>query len=122
MPGADFTTEIMAKWFSEDEVEGLDPKLVQMLDAARGFAHCPFIITSGYRTQGHNEAIGGVPNSAHTRGLAVDIQCNGSRSRFLMVSALILAGFRRIELAPRHIHADVDPNLPQDVMWFGESH
>ena len=109
------------KWFSDEEVEGLDPKLVQMLDHARGFAHCPFIITSGLRSREHNEAIGGVGDSAHTRGLAVDLRCEGSRTRFRMVSALLLAGFRRIEVADKHLHADIDPDKPQDVMWLGTS-
>lgn len=110
------------KHFSDDEVAGLSPKLVEKLDAARGFAHVPFIITSGLRERDENSAAGGVGNSSHLRGLAVDLRCDGSRSRFRMVSALILAGFKRIGVYDRHLHVDVDENLPQDVMWTGESH
>lgn len=32
-------------------------------------------ITSGYRCQSHNRKVGGVKNSKHTRGQAVDIVC-----------------------------------------------
>lgn len=112
----------MAKHFSDDEVANLDPRLVEMLDHARGYAHIPFIITSGYRTREENEAIGGVQNSAHTCGLAVDLRCEGSRTRFRIVCAAVLAGFRRIELADKHVHLDIDDTKPQDVIFFGSSH
>ncbi len=109
-------------FFSPSEVENLDPRLVSMLEMARGYAKVPFIITSGYRDPEHNHAIGGVPGSAHTKGLAVDIRCEGSMTRFLIVSAALLAGFERIEIGTRHIHLDIDPTKPQKVMWLGDSH
>lgn len=108
--------------FSDDEVVGLHPDLVEKLDTARGFAHVPFIITSGLRTRDENSTAGGVENSSHTAGLGVDLQCSGSRTRFRMVSALILAGFRRIGVYDRHIHVDIDESLPDSVMWVGLSH
>ncbi len=37
-------------------------------------AQCPLIITSGYRPPGVNRAVGGVSNSQHLYGLAVDIK------------------------------------------------
>ena len=113
---------VTAKWFSDAEIAGLDQNLVKMLDSARGFAKTPFIITSGLRTPLENQAAGGVLNSAHTRGLAVDLACAGSRTRFHMVAALLLAGFRRIEIADRHIHVDIDESKPMDVMWLDKSH
>jgi hypothetical protein len=108
--------------FDESEVVGLDPKLVEMLDAARGFAKVPFRITSGRRSATENAAAGGVMDSAHTRGLAVDLACFDSRARMRMLSGLILAGFRRIGCYDRHLHADVDESMPQDVLWVGQSH
>ncbi len=112
-----------ARYFSEDEVRGLTPELVRMLDRARGLAHVPFHITSGLRTAGQNADAGGVHESSHLRGYGVDIACFDSRARMRMVSALIVAGFRRIGIYSRHLHADCDESLPQDVLWFGgESH
>ena len=37
----------------------------------------PLTITSAYRCQAHNEAVGGLPNSFHTRGQAIDISSAG---------------------------------------------
>jgi uncharacterized protein YcbK (DUF882 family) len=42
------------------------------LDSFRHWWGKPIIITSGYRTPERNAAIGGVPNSPHTRMIAVD--------------------------------------------------
>lgn len=88
------------KYMSEDFVE--------RLHHARILANIPFKITSGYRTQAHNQRVGGVPNSAHTKGLAADIACNDSQSRIKIVSALVAAGFRRIGIAESFIHVDQD--------------
>ncbi|MEI3478399.1 MAG: hypothetical protein V8Q84_03980 [Bilophila sp.] len=62
--------------------------------------------------------MGGVEDSAHARGHAVDIRCASSHERFRIVSALLEAGFRRIEAAPTWIHADNDPLKPQDVIFY----
>ena len=109
------------RWFTEDEVRGLDRGLVSMLDRARGLAKIPFVITSGVRDPDHNDLVGGVEDSAHIHGLAVDIACTTSRNRFRMVSAAYLAGFRRIGCYPRHLHLDVDRGKPLDVLWVPKS-
>ena len=112
----------MARFFTDAEVDGLQPQLVDMLDKAREFAGVPFLITCGYRSPEHNAEIGGAPNSAHTRVLAVDLRCADSWTRFRMVRGLIFAGFNRIETAPAHVHADVDQTLPQNVFILGDDH
>lgn len=38
-------------------------------------AYIPIVINSGYRSRPHNFAVGGVPDSNHTRGTAVDVAC-----------------------------------------------
>ena len=110
------------KHFLPEETEGLDLRLVSMLDQAREKAGVPFVISSGHRTEAQNADAGGVKDSAHVRGLAVDLQCLTSGQRFRMVRGLLLAGFRRVGIYNRHLHADVDDRLPPDVMWTGESH
>ena len=93
-------------------MEKMDADLLQMLDEARDLAGIPFPLSSAYRCPKHNKAVGGVPTSSHTRGYAVDIRCVDSHSRFVMLQALLEAGFRRIELAPTWIHvADTNGNI-----------
>ena len=99
----------------------MSPALLERLDAAREVAGLPFVINSGYRCPDHNRAVGGVADSAHTRGYAVDIRCAGSRERFAMLRALLEVGFRRIELAPTWLHVDCDPGKPRDVAFYPAS-
>jgi hypothetical protein len=96
----------------------MDPEVLRMLDEARKLAGIPFSLSSAYRCAKHNKSVGGVADSAHTRGYAVDIRCTDSHSRFVMLQALLEAGFRRIELAPTWIHVDNDPDKPRDVAFY----
>lgn len=109
------------KWFKDKEVEGLDKHFAEMLDHARENAGVPFVITSGFRTDIENTAAGGVPGSSHVQGLAADIRANDSRTRFCVVSGLMTAGFRRIGIYDKHVHADFDETKEQDVIWTGSS-
>lgn len=90
--------------------------LVNILDSMREEDGRPMIITSGVRTEKHNKLIGGVPNSAHLRGLAVDIKCPNSEYRYRIISMALARGVKRFEIAPAHVHIDIDPTLPQPVM------
>lgn len=112
----------MARYFTPEEVAGLDPRLIDMLDRARGIAKVPFIITSGLRSVEENAGAGGVSDSSHLRGLAVDLRCQESRARYFMISALLAAGFTRIGLYSAHLHVDIDSTLPPMVAWVGVSH
>lgn len=109
-------------FFKDSEVEGLDPEFVAKLDLARSKAGIPFVITSGKRSQENNSAIGGVGDSSHLRGMAVDLRCASSQDRYKMVSALLSVGIKRIGIYNAHCHADADPTLLQEVIWIGESH
>jgi zinc D-Ala-D-Ala carboxypeptidase len=111
----------MARHFTDAEIAGLQPKLVEMLDNARDAAEVPFIITSGLRTAADNAAAGGVSDSAHLRGLAVDLRVTGDPDRFLIAKGLLGAGFTRIGLYFAHIHADCDDSLPPNVLWMKDS-
>lgn len=108
------------RYFTDDEIKGLDHELVAMLDMARHKAGVPFIITSGVRSAIHNVEVGGVHDSAHETGKAVDLACEDSRTRFLMLKALFEVGFKRLGLYPRHIHVDIAFDKDQDVTWLGE--
>lgn len=96
----------------------MDAGLLQHLDAARHMAGVPFVINSAYRCEAHNKAVGGVPGSAHTRGLAVDIKASGSRQRFIVAQALMARGLTRIGVSASFVHVDVDKGKDQQVMWL----
>lgn len=97
----------------------MDADLLEKLDLARDICGFPLIINSGYRSVEHNKKVGGVKNSSHLLGLAVDIHCTDSRKRFILLDALMVSGFTRIGLAGSYIHADVDthPEKRQCVIW-----
>lgn len=114
-------------YFTDEEVAGLKDNLPAMLDLARGVAGTPFVITSGLRTAAQESALkGGVRDSTHILGLAVDLECVGDNALFLMMRGLLAAGFRRVGLyhdakfQVRHIHADIgpSPDFPQDCIWL----
>lgn len=112
----------MAKYFTDDEVKGLDPGHVKMLDAMREAAGIPIILTCTVRTPAENALLPDAdPNSAHLRGLASDIRCHDSSPRYKLLKGAIAAGFRRIEIGTAHIHVDNDLLKPQEVCWLGKS-
>tara|TARA_R110000803_G_scaffold54078_3_gene110677 strand:+ start:4563 stop:4973 length:411 start_codon:yes stop_codon:yes gene_type:complete len=95
----------------------MDSLLLDKLDLARDICGFPLIINSGYRSIEHNKKVGGVANSSHLLGLAVDIHCTDSRKRFMLLDALLVAGFDRVGLADTYIHVDVDPEKKPCVIW-----
>lgn len=102
--------------------KNMQAKFLQMLDNARSVANIPFKINSGYRTKAHNDKLKekghkAVSNSPHLGGWAADIHCADSDKRFVIVQALIRAGFTRIGIAATFIHADCDPTKPANLIW-----
>lgn len=48
---------------------------LEVLQPARERLGIPLLITSGYRSLAHNQAVGGAKDSQHVKGTAVDIYC-----------------------------------------------
>lgn len=110
----------MYKHFNEKNdpnMIGLNTELMERLDSARDFAEVPFIITSGLRTPEHNAEVGGVTDSAHLKGLAVDLLTQSYHTTYSIVYGLFMAGFKRIEITKDHIHADIDTTKAQEVLF-----
>ena len=80
-------------------------------------------ISSGYRCEKHNKEVGGEPNSAHTRGYAIDIDCGSDGHYVRKVLVRCLPIFQRVGVSSktgsesRFIHCDCDNSLPQGVVW-----
>ena len=58
-------------------------KLANQLQIIRNHIKKPININSGYRSPKHNASIGGVSNSQHLLGKAVDLSVKGLSSRML---------------------------------------
>lgn len=111
----------MYKYFNIEQdpnMHGVSEKLMCMLDNARSIAKVPFIITSGVRSVEKNEKVGGKKDSSHLNGLAVDLSCLDSNTRYRIISSLLVAGFKRIGWDEVHIHTDIDLTKPQEVIFL----
>ena len=88
-------------------------------DATRVYhAYYVMIINSGWRCEKHNREVGGSETSAHLKGLAADIKCEDSKTRFHLLTGLLKAGFNRIEVGGKHIHVDTDKTKDKEVLWL----
>ena len=97
-------------------------KFLEMLDAAREQAGIPLRVNSGYRTPEHNAAVGGVPDSAHTRGWAADIAAGTLEQKIRIVRAARSVGFNRFGIYDTFVHLDCDPGKWGDVAWNGKGY
>lgn len=102
------------RYFSKWEVEKykLPPNFWQILDKMRGIADTPFIPTSGLRTTDENRRVGGARNSAHLRGLAVDLLCTNNEKRTKMLNGVLNCGVPVfLEIAKKHLHISIDTSI-----------
>ena len=76
------------------------------------------MFTSAYRCRVYNKRIGGIPNSSHVRGYAVDIKCTNSLERQRILEFLLGERVKRIGIHPRFIHFDLDPEKPSPRVWL----
>jgi len=118
---------VTSKYFKESEFRACTPSChlhdmnqatMSKFDTAREIAGIPFVINSAYRSPEWDRSKGRSGTGAHTLGRAIDIRCNSDRNRFLVISALLKAGFTRIGIAKTYIHADDSPSHTQQVVWL----
>ena len=85
-----------------------DRTLVEAAESLRTHFAAPAIISSGLRCQNHNKNVGGVSNSRHLSGKAVDIRVTGHTSRELLSYVQTLPQIRyAYAINDTHIHMDV---------------
>jgi zinc D-Ala-D-Ala carboxypeptidase len=95
------------------EVSGSVVEKIQKVRTAYGK---PMGITSGYRCSRHNKEVGGKSTSSHLKSLAIDVHCESSRERKILLP-LLLKEFRRVGIANNFIHCDDDMDKDKDVCW-----
>jgi len=100
------------------------PELVQKTQRIRDIIRLPLRINSGYRTPERNQAVGGVPNSLHCQGKAVDLSCAFVSLAQLTIAA-IMAGFPKVIVykSKNFIHCDLSETriylVPEEwVSWL----
>jgi len=99
-------------------VERMSLQLIQLLDSLRERCGFPFIISSGYRSFKYNSTL---PNasvqSAHIKGLAVDIVAQTSGEKFMIVKYALEIGIRRVGVGSNFVHLDTSTELPEQMLW-----
>ncbi len=104
--------------FTEDELRcrhcGVNLCKQELLDALeefRAIVGLPVALDCGYRCEIHNAAVGGVPGSEHTEGIAADAKVKGMSAIDMYKAALQVPAFANggIGVAERqgYIHLDV---------------
>lgn len=107
---------------SRDEVgsgSNMDKDFLLTLSSIRKELNRPMIVNSGYRTKAHNKRVGGRPDSAHTKGLAVDIRVLDNAFRYNLIRIAMKHGINRIGVYRTFIHLDMDSSKPSNVIWYG---
>lgn len=117
---------ISSPYFGEDDFKcrcgcGMDvtDDLKLLVFKMREYAQVPFVITSGARCETHNLFVGGKENSAHVRGLAVDIAYSNSSRAYAIEQSAYRYDVKRIgrNRKKKFIHIDIDESLPQNVSF-----
>lgn len=115
----------MNNYFTEDEFKckcgcGMDvtQEVKDLCNKARERAGIPFRITSGARCKSHNAKVGGVADSAHTKGLAVDIAFSSGSDTYKIVQSLMSLNIERIGISfpSSFIHFDIDDSKPKPTI------
>ena len=116
----------MSKYFSAAEfrrctqscsIEQMADRFLSIMDEVRERAGIPLVVTSAYRSREWEREHKRTGNSAHPRGVAMDIRCNTSNNRWRISRAALAVGIRRIGIGKNYLHLDCDDSLPQNVIW-----
>ena len=84
----------------------IQPTLIYRLQELRSLIAAPIHITSGYRDPTHNAEVGGVPNSKHLLGAAVDLTVDADRRAFLIQQIAALPDLYMLDEGD-HLHVSL---------------
>ena len=86
-----------------------NPALVAIADQVRGHFGAEAIVTSGVRCATHNSNVGGVSNSRHLTGKAMDFRIKGESAGEVLNYVNQMPGIRyAYAIDSLHVHMDVE--------------
>lgn len=91
----------------------IETVLIQALELFRSLAGKPVVVHDGYRCPAHNQEVGGVTDSEHTRGLAADVSVAGMSLQEMFDLALQVPAFRNGGIGVYDsvfVHLDIRPH------------
>lgn len=102
---------------------GMSNDFITKLNHAREMSGTPFYITSGYRCNKHQKllyttGVSTALKSRHQDGIACDIYCVDSSTRFKIIHSLLAMNFTRIGIGRNFIHVDDDKNLTKKTWLY----
>jgi zinc D-Ala-D-Ala carboxypeptidase len=87
----------------------MDPKFMEVLQKLRDTVRFPLTITSGFRCDKHNRAVGGASSSMHKIGIAADIDLTSltEKQRSVLIDAIkLMPEIRGVGVATSFVHID----------------
>ena len=86
----------------------MDEKLIKIADLVRDHFGKTMTVTSGIRCETHNKNVGGVSNSRHKAGKAMDFRVSGIPASIVLPYVQGLGGIRyAYAIDSNHVHMDV---------------
>jgi hypothetical protein len=88
--------------------DSMDEKLIRIAEQIREHFGAPVNVTSGRRCANHNARVGGVSNSRHLKGKAMDFSVSGKTADTVLTYVQKLPGVRyAYKIDNNHVHVDV---------------
>jgi len=97
----------------------MDDGFMKKMDQVRFLYGKPMIVTSGFRSQSHNEAVGGAERSPHLEGRAADIAASGAEA-YRLIKLAQEVGMTGIGLGKNFVHMDDcedSPGRNRPTVW-----
>ena len=98
--------------------DAIRQRLVEILYTIEQEHERKYAYTSGMRCEACNRKAGGVSDSEHLTGEAVDVAITYSRDRLEYVAELLLLEVNRIGVGANFIHIGISEDHPQNCMWL----
>jgi zinc D-Ala-D-Ala carboxypeptidase len=91
----------------------IEAALIDALELFRSLAGRPIVVHDAYRCPAHNQKVGGVNDSEHTRGMAADVSISGLSAQQMFELALQVPDFLHGGIGVYDgdfVHLDVRPH------------